>query len=116
MTSDERRMRRFSEEFRREQVKLIESGQATIAEVSRLYEVKRENVRQWLRKFGKKPVPEIVRIQTAEEANRVRDLEKEVGKLNAIIGKLHVELIYKDELIALAKEKLGEGFEKKTKS
>ncbi len=109
-------MRRFSEEFRRQQVQLIESGQCSITEVSRLYEVKRENVRQWVKKFGKLPIPEVVHIQTAEEVNRVRNLENEVNKLNSIIGKLHVELLYKNELIALAKEKLGIDFEKKIKS
>lgn len=116
MTSDERRMRRFSEEFKREQVKLIESGGRSIAEVSRLYEVKTQNVRQWVKKFGARPLPEFVIIQTQEEVNRIKELEREVGKLKGIIGDLHVELLYKNELISLAKEKLGSDFEKKIKS
>lgn len=58
MTVEERRRRRFSEEFRREQVELIESGKLTRTEVSKLYEVKVSNVNRWLRRFGKKPFPE----------------------------------------------------------
>lgn len=116
MTSDERRLRRFSEEFKREQVQLIESGARTIAQVSRLFEVKAQNVREWVKKFGTKKLPEVVIIQTQEEVNRIKELEREIGKLKGIIGDLHVELLYKNEVVSIAKEKLGSDFEKKIKS
>lgn len=116
MTSDERRLRRFSEEFKREQVKLIESGVRSIAEVSRLYEVKAQNVREWVKKFGTQSIPGVIVVQTQEEVNRIKELEREIGKLKGIIGELHVELLYKNEVISLAKEKLGTDFEKKIKS
>ena len=115
MTSDERRMRRFSEEFRREQVRLIELGERTIMEVSRLYEVKDSNVRKWVQKFGNKVLPEMRIIQTQDEVNRVKDLEKQISHLKGVIGQLHVEMLYKNELLALAKEQLGFDFEKKIK-
>ena len=83
--------------------------------VSRLFEVKRENVRKWLTKYGTQPIPPLIMIQTTEDVNRVKKLESEVSKLNSVIGQLHVELIYKNELIALAKERLGVDFEKKIK-
>lgn len=115
MTSDERRMRRFSEEFRREQVRLIELGERTVMDVSRLYEVKHSNVRKWVVKFGNKVLPEMTIIQTQDEVNRVKELEKQVTHLKGIIGQLHVEMLYKNELIALVKEQLGADFEKKMK-
>ena len=113
MTSEERRLRRFSEEFKRGQVQLIESGDRTIAQVSRLFEVKAQNVREWVKKFGTKKLPEVVIIQTQDEVNRIKELEREIGKLKGVIGDLHVELLYKNEVISLAKEKLGSDFEKK---
>lgn len=115
MTSNERRHRRFSEEFRREQVKLIEKGERTIAQVSQLYEVKPDNVRRWLKQYGIKDRPEMIIIQTQEEVNRIKDLQNQVLKLNAVIGKMHVELLYKNELLDLAKQQLGPEFEKKIK-
>ncbi|MEY2743625.1 MAG: hypothetical protein RL310_534, partial [Actinomycetota bacterium] len=45
--------------------------------------------------------------------DRLRELEKENKKLLGIIGKQQVELLYQRSLIDLAKEKLGEDFEKK---
>lgn len=113
MTVEERRRRRFSESFRKEQVKLIESGELSVAEVSRLYEVKTDNVRRWIKKFGKKPLPEQIIVTSSSEYSRIKDLEIEVKRLHELVGKQQVELIYKTELIKLAKERLGEDLEKK---
>ena len=54
-------------------------------------------------------------IQTQEEVNRIKDLQNQLVKLNAVIGKMHVELLYKNELLDLAKQQLGPEFEKKIK-
>lgn len=113
MTTEERRRRRFSEEFRKEQVKLIESGKLTIGEVSRLYEVKRDNVRRWLLKHGKQELPGRILISSIKEVDRIKELERENRRLKELIGSQQVELVYKDELLKLARERLGDGFEKK---
>ncbi|MGK7391068.1 MAG: transposase [Candidatus Cyclobacteriaceae bacterium M2_1C_046] len=113
MTTEERRRRRFSEDFKQEQVRLIESGKVTLGEVSKLYQVKGQNVKRWLIKYGKKQVPGKILISNGKEFDRVRELEKEKKDLLELIGKQRVELIYKEELIRLAKAKLGEDFEKK---
>ncbi|MDH5400122.1 MAG: transposase [Cyclobacteriaceae bacterium] len=113
MTTEERRRRRFSEEFRKEQVKLIEAGKVTIQEVSKLYQVKTANVREWLKKFGKIKLPEQIIVSNGKEFDRIRELEKENKRLLEHIGKQQVELVYKNELLELAKERLGEDFEKK---
>jgi transposase len=116
MTSEERRSRRFSEDFRKEQVKLIEQGDRTIAQVSRLYEVKADNVRKWVKKYGTTEFPEVYVIQTQDEAKRIQYLETQVSRLNEVIGQMHIEMLYKNELLALAREVLGDEFEKKIKS
>lgn len=113
MTVEERRRRRFSEAFRKEQVALIESKQLTIAEVSRLYEVKADNVRRWVHKFGKKPYPEQIIIQSSRDVDRVRELERENTKLKEQLGDDRMRIVYLEGLLQLAKEQLGEDFEKK---
>lgn len=113
MTEDERRRRRFSEEFRKEQVGLIESGKTTVGEVAKRYQVKTQSVRMWLVRFGKKNVAGRIMITTGREFDRIVDLEKENRKLVELIGRQQVELVYKDGLLRLAKEKLGDDFEKK---
>lgn len=113
MTSEERRRRRFSEEFRREQVKFIESGQLSIKEACKLFEVKRESVLLWIKRFGTTKPPERILISNGSEYERVKRLESEVKKLKEIIGQQQIELIANAELIRLAEEKLGEDFKKK---
>jgi transposase-like protein len=113
MTTEERRRRRFTEDFRKAQVKLIESGELTISDVSRLYEVKQDNVQRWLKKFGSKPFPKTIIVSDPSEINKLKELEKENKRLLEIIGKQQVELFYNKVLVDLAKSKLGEDFEKK---
>lgn len=115
MTVEERRRRRFSEKFRKEQVSLIESGQRKISEVCRLYQVKYESVKRWIDKYGAKERPGQVVIQTQAEVNRVKELEKQASHFKEVIGEQQVELLYLRECLALARERLGEGFEKKIK-
>lgn len=113
MTEDERRRRRFSEEFRKEQVRLIETGKITVGEVAKRYQVKTQNVRVWLARFGKKSLPGRIIVSTGREFDRIVDLEKENRKLMELIGRQQVELVYKDGLLRLVKEKLRDDFEKK---
>lgn len=113
MTVEERRRRRFSENFRKEQVKKIESGELSVEEVSRLYEIQQKNVRLWLKKYGIKKIPEQIIISTSKDYNRVKDLEQEVAKLKQIIADQQIELIKTKSVVLLAEEKLGTSFEKK---
>jgi transposase len=113
MTVEERRRRRFSEEFRKEQVALYDSGDITISEISDLYEVKPESVRLWIGKYGKTQLPKPILITSAKDINHTRELEKENKKLKEIIGDQQVELIYKNQLLKVMSERLGKDFEKK---
>jgi transposase-like protein len=113
MTTEERHRRRFTEDFRRTQVKLIESGKLTVSEVCTLYEVRYNSVQHWLKRFGSKSVPKTVVVSNASEINKLKELEKDNKRLLEIIGKQQVELFYQKTLVDLAKSKLGEDFEKK---
>ena len=115
MTVEERRRRRFSEKFRKEQVSLIESGQRKISEVCRLYEVKYDSVKRWIDKYGTKELPGQLVIQTQAEVNRIKELEKQASHYKEVIGEQQVELLYLRECLTLARERLGEDFEKKIK-
>jgi transposase-like protein len=116
MTVEERFRRRFSEEFRKKIVRLIENKELTMVEAGRLYEVKPASIKRWVVKYGKGDYPKPIVIQGVKDVNRLRDLEKENRRLKEMIGNQQVQLVYQAELIKLAKEHLGEDFEKKCKS
>ena len=113
MTTLERRKRRFSTAFRKEQVVLIESGKTTISEVSRLYEVHYSSVKRWVDRFGSKPIEPTIIISNKSEYDRIGDLEKELTKLKQIIGEQQIRILHQDALIQIAKKELGSDFEKK---
>jgi transposase-like protein len=113
MTRDERRRRRFTEDFKKTQVQLIEAGTLTVLDVSKLYEVRRNNVYNWVIKYGSKPPLKPIIVSDGSEINKLKELEKENKRLLEIIGKQQVELFYNKTVVELAKSKLGEDFEKK---
>lgn len=113
MTTEERRRRRFSEPFKKEQVRLIETGELKIIEVSRLYEVRPYNVSLWVKKYGSKELPPTIIVTDSKDYNRIGDLEKQIADLKQIIANQHIELISQTATIELAEQKLGKGFEKK---
>lgn len=115
MTTDERRRRRFSEVFKQEQVALIEAGKVTIKHVSVLYEVKLENVRRWVKKYGKIELSPSILIQSPDEINRIKELENATSNQKRIIGEQQIRILYLEEVVRLAKVKLGADFEKKIK-
>lgn len=113
MTVEERRRRRFSEPFKKEQVQLIEHCELTVRQVSELYEVKAQNVRLWLKKYGSKEQPPRIIVSKADEYDRIGKLEKQNKELKQIIADQQIQIISQCSIIELAEEKLGTGFEKK---
>jgi len=116
MTSEERRRRRFTAKFRKEQVELIESGKLSVQDVSGLYEVKPQNVRRWLKKYGKKEVPGLILIGHSSEVNRIKDVERELKKLKLLYADAQIELSALHYAVELAKGKLGDDYIKKADS
>ena len=117
MTTEQRRRRRFTEAFKREQVEHIERGEKTIARVSREYEVKADNVGKWLKKYGRqREEAERIVIGSKADFDRMAKLEKEYESLQVLFGEQQVQLIRLQKLLELAKKELGSDFEKKAGS
>ncbi len=113
LTTEERRRRRFTEAFRKEQVGLIDRGEATLAEISRMYQVKPDCVMRWVRKFSQRVIAEPIVIGSRNDYDHLKVLEKENQTLKQYIGEQQMRLVYMEQVIALAKERLGKDFEKK---
>lgn len=114
LSRQERRMRRFSESFKREKVKEIELGYSTPTEISRQYQVTRANVHRWIRKFGtmgnKK---EKLVIESESDTRQLLELKKKVAELEQIIGQKQILIDFKDKMIELAEEEYGVDIKKK---
>jgi transposase len=64
----ERKVRRtFSTTFKKEKVKLIETGKISVKELSVIYEVTPAAIYKWLKKFSNLPKTERVVIENVSE-------------------------------------------------
>ena len=113
LTTEERRKRRFTDSFKKEQVALIDRGKTTVAEIARLYQVKSQNVWNWVRKYSKSAVAEPLIVGSRDDYDHLRVLERENKSLKQYIGEQQMRVVYLEELLSLAKDRLGNDFEKK---
>ena len=114
MTVAERQVRQFSETFKRQKVREIESGRSRMAEVCRQYEVSKTAVYRWLKKFGKKAdKPERVIIEQLSDTQELLRLKKQVADLERLVGQKQVLLEFKDKMIELAELQYGVDIKKK---
>ena len=75
---------RYSLVFKQKVVSEIESGELSIEEAHRLYDIRgHETIRNWIRKFGKNHLlNKVIRIEMKNEKDRVKELEKKVRLTN----------------------------------
>lgn len=114
MSTSERRKRRFSDSFKIQKVREIESGKTKVSEICNLYEVSSVNVYRWLNKFGVvKNKQERLIVETDSDTKQLLSLKKKVAELERIIGQKQVLIDFKDKMIDLAEETYGVDIKKK---
>ena len=113
-STEERRRRHFSEEFKQKKVREIEQKVTTIAEVSRQYEVRENNVSKWFVKYGQNYMKGVrVIVESESDTAKLIALKAKVADLERIIGQKQVQLDFKDKMIDLAEETYGVDIKKK---
>ena len=86
----------YSEAFKRHVVEQLESGKiASLGEANARFGIAGAmTVRRWLRKYGKNHLlPRIVRVETPDERDALKDLKKEVADLKRALADSHMEAV-----------------------
>jgi transposase-like protein len=110
----ERMVRRYSECFKRQVIADLESGRfASIAEAREQYGITgADTVPRWLRRYGRNDLQaKVVRVEKPDEADRLRQLKREVERLQKALGQTQAQNVLNAEYLKLACEKLGEDME-----
>ena len=114
MTVAERRRRHFSDSFKIQKVRELESGKTKISEICKLYEVSEVSVYRWLNKFGTmKNKKERLIVETDSDTRQLLALKKKVAELERVIGQKQIIIDFKDKMIELAEETYGVDIKKK---
>ncbi len=95
-----RRIKRYSETFKREMVTEYEAGAAVLA-LQKKYGISGgHTIQGWIKKYSRQGYrTEVVRIQRAEEAERVKELEKQVKELEQALGKVMMEKLKLESIL-----------------
>jgi transposase-like protein len=111
-----KQVRTFSEEFKKEKVKLISEGKVSVLELSRIYQVSVNAVYKWIAKYSTLPKTERIVVEKVSESAKNVELMKKIGDLERVVGKQQLKMIYLETVIECSNELTGEDFEKKYKS
>lgn len=105
---------RYSESFKRKVVEEYESGER-ITDLKQKYGIKGNmTITNWIRKYASKGFRhEMVHIQTAEEKNYVKELEKKVDMMEKVIGRMTLEKIKHEAIMEILEETYGDEIKKK---
>jgi len=114
MTTAERRRRHFSDSFKIQKIRELETGKTKVSELCKQYEVASTNVYRWLNKFGvMKDKKERLIVETDSDTKQLLALKKRIAELEQIIGQKQILIDFKDKMIDLAEESYGVDIKKK---
>lgn len=114
MTTADRRRRHFSDSFKIQKVRELETGKTKVSELCKQYEVSSTNVYRWLNKFGTmKNKKERLIVETDSDTKQLLELKKKVAELERIIGQKQILIDFKDKMIEIAEETYGVDIKKK---
>jgi len=103
----------FSESFKRDKVRMYETGKMTISQISKVYEVSETALYKWVDKYRTTPSSERIVVETDSEYLKVLELTKRVNDLERLAGVQQLKLTYQSALMKKASEHYKEDIEKK---
>lgn len=103
----------FSEGFKRDKVKMYESGKMSVAQISRLYEISETALYKWIDKYRTTPHTERIVVETDSDYLKLLELQKRVDRMEKLIGNQQIKLEYHKAILNAASEHYSEDVEKK---
>ena len=117
LTVKERRLRNFSEEFKRKKVLEIEQGIISASEISRQYDVSLTSIRRWINTFSSQHIKGVRTIvESKSDTRKLQELSAKIAELERVIGQKQVQLDFKDKMIEIAEQFYGVDIKKKFES
>lgn len=105
--------RTFSESFKREKVRLYETGKMSISQLAKLYDVSETALYKWVDKYRMTPASQRVVLETDSDYLQLVELQKRLDSMERLIGSQQIKLDYQKAVINSASEHYEEDIEKK---
>lgn len=107
----------FSEALKKKIVSDYEQGKASVAQISREYEISKVTVYRWLDQYSvysKQGAKLIVELKS--ESYKSKELERKVKELEAALGRKQLEVEFLNKLIEVVGKDMGVDIKKKGSS
>jgi|ERR1044072_5143282 transposase-like protein len=103
-----RSSRIFSEEFKKTCVKEYETGQFTVLELSKLYQIHTIIIYRWIHKYSTYNKRRIKVVEMSDSSKqKIKELQKKIEELERIVGQKQLNIDFLDKMIDLAKDQYG---------
>lgn len=98
---------RYSAAFKQKVVSEIESGQLTVAQAQKVYDIRGgQTIQSWLRKFGKAHLlNKVIRVEMKDENDRIRELERQKHELESALAQAHLKNLALEALLESVEER-----------
>ncbi len=103
-----RKVRHYSEDFKREIVSVFESGKLSVLQLEKLYGISNSLIYNWIYKFSTFNEKGF-RVVEMKESNidKLKHLEQKIKELEQIVGQKQIKIDYLEKMIDIAKEDLN---------
>ena len=100
-----RRQRKFSEDFKLKIVKEYESGEFSVVEMTKIYDISYQTIYNWIYKYSKynKQSIQVVEMKDSQ-AHKMMQMEARIKELEQAVGQKQMNIDYLEKMIDLAKE------------
>jgi transposase len=98
----------YSEAFKQEIVREVESGTRSLAEVRQVYHLGSCTVQRWIKRMGKFDLlPRAIRVEKPDEKNRIKELERQIKDLKNALAETQVRYIIAESQLEVVCEQHG---------
>ena len=102
-----RKLRRYSEEFKRMIVSEFESGKFSVVQLEKLYGISNPTIYNWIYKFSNFNNKDYRIVENnSSSSKKLKQLQKENEALKAKVGEKQILIDYLETLIDIANEEL----------
>ena len=100
-----RRKRKFSEDFKLKIVKEYESGEFSVVEMTKIYDISYQTIYNWIYKYSKynKQSIQVVEMKDSQ-AHKMKQMEARIKELEQAVGQKQMNIDYLEKMIDLAKD------------
>jgi|SRR5690554_2048570 len=100
-----RRKRKFSDDFKLKIVKEYESGEFSVVEMTKFYDISYQTIYNWIYKYSKynKKSIQVVEMKDSQ-AYKIKEMEARIKELEQAVGQKQMNIDYLEKMIDLAKE------------